>query len=119
MTTRLAETWIHTGDVAAAFGELPAPTDRLEHVARLAWRTLPYAFERSGRTMHGAVAFDLTGPTGNPWVFDPDDDALTRVTGDGVELCLVAARRVEPGATDLRGEGADAEAVLELVRTYA
>ncbi len=43
-TTRLAETWIHTGDVAAALGRTLAPTDRLGHVARLAWRTLPYAF---------------------------------------------------------------------------
>ena len=43
-TTRLAECWIHTGDVADGLGVTQEPTDRLEHVARLAWRTLPYAF---------------------------------------------------------------------------
>jgi hypothetical protein len=36
-----------------------------------------------------------------------------------VELCLVAARRVDPADTALEAEGPDARAVLELVRTYA
>ena len=44
-TTRLAECWIHTGDVAEALDVVQEPTDRLEHIARLAWRTLPYAFD--------------------------------------------------------------------------
>ena len=45
-TTRLAETWIHTGDIASAIGIEPVATDRLRLIARLAWRTLPYAFDR-------------------------------------------------------------------------
>ena len=118
-TTRLAETWIHTGDVAAAFGVTLPPTDRLRHIARLAWRTLPYAFARGGRELHGPVAFELRSPTGDAWNFAPDAAAVTVVRGDGAELCLVAARRVDPADTGLRAEGPDAEAVLELVRTYA
>lgn len=118
-TTRLAETWIHTGDVAEAVGVDLAATDRLRHVARLAWRTLPYAFQRAGRALAGPVAFELRGPTGDPWDFIPADQPLTVVRGEGVELCLVAARRVVPGDTRLRGEGPDADAVVELVRTYA
>src|SRR3954463_6116550 len=50
-TTRLAECWIHTGDVAEALGVAQEPTDNLEHIARLAWRTLPYAFARDGREL--------------------------------------------------------------------
>ena len=118
-TTRLAETWIHTSDVAEALETDLVPTDRLRPIARLAWRTLPYAFERAGRALAGPVAFELRGPNGDQWDFAPDTEALTVIRGDGVELCLVAARRVLPGDTDLRGEGPDAEAVLELVRTYA
>ena len=118
-TTRLAETWIHTGDVAEALGiELP-PRPRLRHIARLAWRTLPYAFGREGKELHGPVAFHLRGPDGSAWDFTPDGEARTTVTGDGVELCLVAARRVDPAATGLVAEGPDAEDVLALVRTYA
>ncbi len=44
---------------------------------------------------------------------------MTTVRGEGAELCLVAARRLTPAETSLRAEGPDADAVLELVRTYA
>jgi uncharacterized protein (TIGR03084 family) len=118
-TTRLAETWIHTGDVAAALGvELPA-SDRLEHIARLAWRTLPYAFARAGREAPGPVAFELTGPTGQTWSFQPDSPPSTTVRGPAADLCAVAGRRTDPAATALVAEGPDGAAVLELVRTYA
>jgi len=118
-STRLSECWIHTGDVAAAVGANVEPSDRLEHVARLAWRTLPYAFARDGRQLIGPVAFDLRGPSGAEWHFVPDTAPTTIIEGDGAELCLVAARRVAADETSLRGSGPDAVAVLELVRTYA
>lgn len=119
-TTRLAETWIHTGDIAPAFGITLPPSDRVRHIARLAWRTLPYAFARERRReLSGPVAFELTAPSGAAWDFVPDDEPATVIRGDGLELCLVAARRLEPGDSGLRGEGPDADAVLELVRTYA
>lgn len=117
-TTRLAETWIHTGDVFAAFGGAPPPTDRISHIARLAHRTLPYAFRQAGRAMSGDVAFRLVAPSGAPWDFGPDD-APTVIRGSGAELCHVASRRVPPSATALVGEGPDADAVLDLVRTWA
>jgi uncharacterized protein (TIGR03084 family) len=122
VATRLAECWIHTGDVADAVGTVQAASDRLEYVARLAWRTLPYAFARDGRALSGPVGFHLRAPSGAAWDFEPDDHTSgehTVIEGDGVELCLVAARRVTPDATSLRGSGPDAAAVLELVRTYA
>jgi uncharacterized protein (TIGR03084 family) len=117
--TRLAECWIHTTDVGAGLGIRVAPTERLRHVARLAWRTLPYAFARADRELHGAVGFDLVGPSGAPWRFGLDDTPRTVVRGAGDELCRVAGRRVDPGATALVATGPDADAVLALVRTYA
>jgi uncharacterized protein (TIGR03084 family) len=118
-TTRLAETWIHAGDVADALGEELPFTDRLRPVARLAWRTLPYAFASVGRTMTGPVAFRLVAPSGEAWDFVPEGPEVTTIHGPAAELCAVAARRVHPSATTLRGEGPDADAVLALVRTYA
>jgi uncharacterized protein (TIGR03084 family) len=117
--TRLAECWIHTGDVAEALGTVQEPTESLEHIARLAWRTLPYAFARDGRELSGPVAFELSSPSGASWHFVPDTEPGTVVEGPGADLCLVAARRVAPEDTSLRGTGPDARAVLELVRTYA
>jgi uncharacterized protein (TIGR03084 family) len=120
-TTRLAETWIHTGDITNGLGVTPpAPTDRLWHIARLAWRTLPYALARAGQELSGPVAFELTAPDGDDvWRFLPDTEATTHVSGRAEELCRVAARRVHPSATGLKGTGPDAAAVLHLVRTYA
>jgi uncharacterized protein (TIGR03084 family) len=118
-TTRLAETWIHAGDVAGAVGIAWPPTDRLRPIARLAWRTLPYAFASAARPMAGPVAFVLTSPDGQAWEFRPDEPAVTTITGSAAELCAVAARRVHPADTSLLGEGPDAGDVLALVRTYA
>ncbi len=118
-TTRLAETWIHTGDVAAGLSVTLPDTDRLRHIARLAWRTLPYAFASAGRTLAGPVAFRLTAPDGRHWDFVPDHPAVTTISGPASELCTVAARRIDPAATGLVGQGPDVGAVLALVRTYA
>jgi len=118
-TTRLSETWIHTGDIADALGVEVPPSDRLQFIARLAWRTLPHAFSMAGLTMSGPVAFRLQGPSGNTWEFLPDEPALTTVSGSAVDLCEVAARRHDAVGTTLRADGPDAANVLALVRTYA
>jgi uncharacterized protein (TIGR03084 family) len=118
-TTRLSECWIHTDDIAGALGIVLQPTDRLRYIARLAWRTLPYAFERADLTMQGPVALNLIGPNGEQWRFDADSPALTTIRGSAVEFCEVAARRRDPAATELVATGPDANAVLRLVRTYA
>lgn len=118
-TTRLAESWIHTGDVAAALGRDMIADERLRPIARLAWRTLPYAFARSGRTLSGPVAVHLAAPDGTAWKFDPEDPAATTIIGPALDFCQVAARRLRPSDTALTGTGPDADAVLELVRTFA
>ena len=118
-TTRLTETWIHTVDIAVAFGAPPAPTDRLWHVARLAWRTVPYAFAQAGVEASGSVAFELVAPNGSSWDFGTDDSPATVISGSALDLCTVAGQRANAAATDLIGVGPDAEAVLRLVRTFA
>lgn len=118
-STRLAETWIHTNDAAFGLGVTLAPSTRLMYIARLAWRTLPYAFLRAGKELQGPVEFNLVGTNGQPWVFAPDEPAQTIVRGSAVELCEVAAQRAKAPDTSLTAEGPDASDVLDLVRTFA
>ena len=96
-TARLAECWIHTGDVAEAIGIVQEPTDRLVHVARLAWRTLPYAFQRDGREMSGPVRVRPARAERWRWQFVPDVQPATIIDGLGADLCLVAASRHRRG----------------------
>lgn len=118
-TTRLAESWIHTGDVLTALGQPVVASPRIWHIARLAWRTLPYAFAGAGRSLTGAVRFELIGPDGDAWTFAPDEPAATTIAGTALDLCQVAGQRARAAETDLAGAGPDADAVLELVRTFA
>lgn len=118
-TTRLTETWIHAEDIAIPLGvELP-PTERLWHVARLVWRTVPYSFGRVGETSPGPVSFELQAPDGGRWSFTDSPDAPNRITGSALDLCRVAGQRLAVVDSDLRGEGPDAERILGLLRTFA
>jgi len=113
-TTRLAETWIHTNDVAPV-----PPSERLQHIAHLAWRTIPYAFQREGREPPGPTAFRLDG-VDERWELEPDAAPVNVIEGDGVELCHVASRRLPASeATTLKATGPQAAEILTLVRTWA
>jgi uncharacterized protein (TIGR03084 family) len=120
-TTRVAESWIHTGDVAAGLGVEHPPTERIWHIARLAHRTVPYAFARAGRALSAPETFRLTSPVDpeKRWTFGPHEMAGTTVAGPANDLCLLAGQRARPAATALVADGPDAASVLELVRTFA
>jgi len=119
-TTRIAETWIHTGDIAMGLGVEHPPSDRLRHIAYLVHRTVPYAFTRAGLDPPEPVAFVLTPPGGGePWVYGEPTSAATVVRGPAHDLCLVAGQRANAGDTSLVASGHDADAVLALMRTFA
>jgi len=118
-TTRLAECWIHTGDVLSALDRPIVPSDRMRHIVRLAWRTLPYAFAGAGRELAGPVELDLTGPVGEGWDFVPDEPSVTIITGSALDLCEVAGQRAVAAETGLGGTGPDVDSVLQLIRTFA
>lgn len=118
-TTRLTETWIHTVDVAVAFGPPPPPTERLWHTARLTWRTVPYALGQAGLTAAGPIVFSLDAPDGTTWTFGEPAAAITTITGSALDLCTVAGQRGDAAGTSLHGDGPDAADVLRLMRTFA
>jgi uncharacterized protein (TIGR03084 family) len=119
-TTRLAETWIHTGDVCIGLGIGQPTSDRIWHIARLVHRTLPYSFLRAGCESTGQVRFELTSPSDERalWWFG-EDNAETVITGPAVDLCHVAGQRANAKETSLHGAGPDAATVLRIMRTFA
>jgi uncharacterized protein (TIGR03084 family) len=79
-TTRLAEYWAHGLDITGPLGFDFPDTSRLQHIAWLAHRTLPYAFSLAGEQAV-AVHCSLTAPDGTAiWAFGPDD-AESAITG--------------------------------------
>lgn len=116
-TTRLAEHWAHALDITEPFG-IPLPdTARLRHVAWLAYRSLPYAFEVAGHEPV-AVFCDLEGPDGERWTFG-QEDAPNVITGSAGSFCRVGARRLAPEHADLVAAGPSGSVVLHLLRNYA
>jgi len=116
--TRLSEHWIHGLDIREPLGSPAQDTDRLRFIARLAWRTLPYAFGQVGEDAP-SVALRLVGPSGDEWTFGDLDEADVVVSGSAGDWCRVAARRLAPTDAALAASGPGADRVLDLVRTYA
>ena len=116
-TTRLAEHWAHALDITGPLGIDYPDSARLRHIAWLAVRTLPYAFQAAGLPAR-PVRCELTGPGGERWEFGPAD-AGSSVSGPAGAFCRVAARRLPAEASGLTATGPDAAAALRVVRTYA
>jgi uncharacterized protein (TIGR03084 family) len=118
-TTRLSEHWIHAHDIADPLGIRYPDTDRLYNLARLAHRTIPYAFAKAGRDDPPSVRAELAAPGGSTWTFG-DEGADVVITGPAGEFVRVAARRLTPAeATNLKATGPKGSDVLALIRTYA
>jgi uncharacterized protein (TIGR03084 family) len=117
-TTRLAEHWAHGLDIAGPLGADFPDTARLEHIAWLAHRTLPYALSLAGEPAV-TVRCELTAPDGEEvWRFGPAD-AGSAITGTAGEFCRVAAQRLDPARSGLKASGPAGATALRLVRTYA
>ena len=117
-TTRLAEHWAHGLDICGPLGIDYPDTGRLQHIAWLAHRTLPYAFSLAGEPP-AQVRCSLTAPDGvTTWVLGPDD-AESEISGPAGAFCRVAAQRLEPAKSGLTISGPHGATALRLVRTYA
>jgi uncharacterized protein (TIGR03084 family) len=117
-TTRLAEHWAHGLDITGPLGLSFPDTARLQHVAWLAHRTLPYAFAAAGEPA-ADVFCELTAPDGSTvWRFGRPE-AGSVITGPAGTFCRVAAQRLAPGGSGLRAAGPHGAAALRLIRTYA
>ena len=118
-TARFMETWAHALDVYDALGVRPETTDRIRHVAHLGIRTRDFAFGVHELTPPAEeFRIELTAPSGELWIWGPDD-AAQRVAGSAYEFCLLVTQRVHRDDTDLLAQGADAEKWLTIAQAFA
>lgn len=119
VTARLMETWAHSLDARAALGLPIRDSDRLRHVAWLAYRALPYAFTFAGREPpRSPLRVELTAPDGTTWELGPPD-APDRITGPAGEFCRVFVQRLpRHEARGLVAHGDGAHAALEVARAF-
>ena len=119
LTARIMETWAHGRDIADTVGAEWAFTPGLRQVAHLCVRALPNSFRARGRPEPEVPVYvALTAPDGEVWAWGPYD-AEDRVTGDAVELCLVATQRRHPSDTSLVAVGPVATEWLTIAQAFA
>jgi uncharacterized protein (TIGR03084 family) len=118
-TARFMETWAHSLDIHEAVGAEPEISDRIRHVAHLGVRTRDFAFSvhrLDPPTEEFRVA--LTAPSGDLWVWGPEDAAQT-VTGAAYDFCLLVTQRVNRADTSLVATGRDADTWLSIAQCFA
>jgi uncharacterized protein (TIGR03084 family) len=116
-TTRLAEHWAHALDITGPLGIDYPDSARLRHIARLAFRTLPYAFQVAGE-QPGLVRVELSTPDGEILRHGPDE-AESVITGPVGAFCRVGAQRLKPEESGLTATGPHGPAALRVLRNYA
>lgn len=116
-TARLMETWTHGLDIHTTMDSEPDDTPRLRHIAWLAWKTLPHAFEDAGQPYEAPVRVEVIGPAYAKYVFGPADTDQV-IKGTAGDWCRVAVRRRSPDDTNLKAQGQVAQMALKVVRVF-
>lgn len=98
-TMRLAETWAYGLDIHDAVHSEAEDNDRLRHIAWFTWKTLPYAYERAGKSLEVPVRIEVMGPMYAKWVAGPED-AENVIKGQAGQFCRVAVGRLDPADAD-------------------
>ncbi len=118
-TARLMETWAHGLDCYDTVGAEPTDTDRLRHVALLAYLARPWAYQVNGIPLPpNALRMELILPSGAPWV-QGSEGAVDRIRGKVGDFCRVSVRRRHWLDTDLEVRGDEAKRFLEIAQAYA
>lgn len=107
-SARLMETWAHGLDIADALGAAASATDRIRNVAHLGVRTRDFAYQVNQEQPPAApFRYELTAPSGDLWVWGPED-ATDVVRGPALDFCeLVTQRRhLDDLALDFTGDDA-------------
>ncbi|AZG48265.1 TIGR03084 family metal-binding protein [Gordonia insulae] len=118
-TARLMETWAHGLDVADTLGVAPVPTDRIKAVVHIGVRTRDFAYLINGvDAPTGPFRFEITAPSGDLWVWGPDD-AADIVRGPAVDFCELVTQRRAIADLDLQIVGDNARQWAAIAQCFA
>jgi uncharacterized protein (TIGR03084 family) len=118
-SARIMETWAHGLDIADALGVHLAPTDRLRHVADLGVRTRDHSFATHRLPVPDQpFRVELKAPSGRVWEWGPQD-ADERVSGTGLDFCLLVTQRRHRFDLGLSAVGAAADRWLLIAQAFA
>jgi uncharacterized protein (TIGR03084 family) len=118
-TARFMETWAHSLDVHEALGVSPTPTDRIRHVVHLGVRTRNFAFSAHQLEVPAEeFRVELAAPSGETWVYGPEDAAQS-VRGAAYDFCLLVTQRRHRDDLDLVAVGPDADRWLDIAQAFA
>jgi uncharacterized protein (TIGR03084 family) len=118
-TARIMEMWAHGQDIADALGVTVEPTDRLKAVAHIGARTRDFAYVLRGKTPPASpFRVDLIAPSGEHWVWGPED-ATDRVSGSALDFCLLVTQRRAPEDLGLTVIGDDAAEWVGIAQCFA
>ncbi|WP_433386179.1 TIGR03084 family metal-binding protein [Micromonospora sp. KLBMP9576] len=110
------EVFAHGQDIADALGLRRGHTDRIRHVVGFVVQTWDFGYLSRDRTPPRGFRFEITAPSGELWVYGPDDAEV--ITGPAVDLCLLATRRRHREDLALTAVGADADQWLDIAQAY-
>jgi uncharacterized protein (TIGR03083 family) len=129
LVMRTFELWAHATDVCLATGRpvLQLDSERMTTLSAELMRAIPVALAYRGSTAPGRSArFVLTGPAGGSYTVPlapetPAAEPGVTIVTDPVDLCRVAARRLDPAELDVTIDGDHrlAEIVLASVGALA
>jgi len=119
LTARLMETWAHTQDIADALGVTREPTDRLRHVAHLGVGARAFSYTINGKPPPAApVRVTLIAPSGAVWTWGPAD-AADRISGPGLDFCLLVTQRRHRDDLALVIQGPAATEWMSIAQAFA
>jgi uncharacterized protein (TIGR03084 family) len=119
LTARLMEAWAHGQDVADTVGQVREPTDRLRHIAQLGFITRGWTYINRGlEAPTSELQVRLTAPSGDEWLFGPDQ-APEDVAGSAEDFCLVVTQRRHLDDTQLQVSGEQAREWLLMAQAFA
>ena len=119
LTARLMECWAHGQDIVDAVGASRDASDRLRHIAQLGFITRGWTYiNRKMEMPEGDVRVVLDAPSGDTWLWGPED-ATSTVHGAAEAFCLVVTQRRNLADVTLDVQGDVAADWLNMAQAFA